>query len=331
MSLPYRTATVAAVPIRASGRPSLRPCGTRKTSSWRRGGPWYTAPMRREAWARLAAPFPPHALDWCVVEIAEDGRSARLEPVLAEAALVERLDEVVGVEGWCDHLHPASSDALAYELELDGVRKSVLVQGAFGPRGLERLALRARTRAAARFGVRPPADERAAYWVDIDPVTVEPLYTPDALPADGGRTAAPDGVASVGPRPAGVAPDGLVADRSDLDESVLEGSGPEESVPDGVAPDAVAATRRIADGDRAAPDPSGGPADAGTLRPAAARADGREVIERLVERLKGAGRGREAAALVVEFGGYGRTADEARELYRRLRELLIAAEAGAGA
>ena len=33
--------------------------------------------------------------------------------------------------------------------------------------------------------------------------------------------------------------------------------------------------------------------------------------------------GRQAAALVVEYGGYGRSAEAARELYRRLRELLL--------
>ena len=50
---------------------------------------------------------------------------------------------------------------------------------------------------------------------------------------------------------------------------------------------------------------------------------GHEVIERLLERLKDEGMGKEAARLVVRYNGYGRTAEESRELYGRLRSLLM--------
>ncbi len=53
------------------------------------------------------------------------------------------------------------------------------------------------------------------------------------------------------------------------------------------------------------------------------RSEGRQAIDRLVERLRGEGLGQRAAALVVEHGGYGYTAEEARELYRKLRALLL--------
>jgi len=49
---------------------------------------------------------------------------------------------------------------------------------------------------------------------------------------------------------------------------------------------------------------------------------GHQVIERLVERLKELGLGKEAARLVVRYQGYGRTPEESRELYGRLRALL---------
>lgn len=50
---------------------------------------------------------------------------------------------------------------------------------------------------------------------------------------------------------------------------------------------------------------------------------GHEVIERLLERLKEEGLGKEAARLVVRYNGYGRTPEESRELYGRLRALLL--------
>lgn len=49
----------------------------------------------------------------------------------------------------------------------------------------------------------------------------------------------------------------------------------------------------------------------------------REVIDRLVERLKMEGLGIEAARLLVAYGGYGRDAVTARELYAKLRNLLV--------
>ncbi len=89
--------------------------------------------------------------------------------------------------------------------------------------------------------------------------------------------------------------------------------------------------------DRQAAEDAPEPSPAGTLRTPApgdgipvdaaafeeARSEGQQVIERLVERLKREGLGRQAATLVVEYGGYGRTPEQARELYRRLRELLL--------
>lgn len=53
------------------------------------------------------------------------------------------------------------------------------------------------------------------------------------------------------------------------------------------------------------------------------RPEAHQVIDRLVERLRAEGLGAEAARLVVRYGGYGRTPEESRELYGKLRALLV--------
>jgi len=49
----------------------------------------------------------------------------------------------------------------------------------------------------------------------------------------------------------------------------------------------------------------------------------------LVARLREAGKGREAAALVVKYGGYGADPEATRKLYGELRALLLEKEAPA--
>ena len=63
-----------------------------------------------------------------------------------------------------------------------------------------------------------------------------------------------------------------------------------------------------------------GPAEA---PPAEERPEAHQVIDRLVERLRAEGLGAQAARLVVRYGGYGRTPEESRELYGKLRTLLV--------
>lgn len=53
------------------------------------------------------------------------------------------------------------------------------------------------------------------------------------------------------------------------------------------------------------------------------RPDGHQVIDRLLERLKAEGLGKQAARLVINHNGYGSTPEEARELYGKLRSLLL--------
>ncbi len=53
------------------------------------------------------------------------------------------------------------------------------------------------------------------------------------------------------------------------------------------------------------------------------RSQGAQAIDKLVERLNEEGLGRQAARLVVAHHGYGRNPDEGRELYSKLRALLL--------
>jgi len=52
-----------------------------------------------------------------------------------------------------------------------------------------------------------------------------------------------------------------------------------------------------------------------------------ELIDKLIARLREAGKGREAAALVVKYGGYGADPEATRKLYGELRALLVEKEA----
>ena len=53
-----------------------------------------------------------------------------------------------------------------------------------------------------------------------------------------------------------------------------------------------------------------------------AKPEPQELIDRLVERLREAGLGKQAAQIVMKYGGYGKHPDETRKLYGELRALL---------
>jgi len=299
--------------------------------------------MRRDEWARLAAPFPSHALDWCVAQLDREGSTARLEPVVSEAAVVERLDAVLGVEGWSVRLLPLGSDAVVCELALLGVHKSAVAGSFAGTLAMERVGAWALGRAAGLCGMHPFT--RRGAWVDFDLETGEPVFLPEdgaeggpesgtgsgtGIAPESGAEAALDAGAGTAEPPNTRECDDLpaetaVAAAGDAGESVSEegaaevdGFGNDMSESDASGSDAPGNDGPVDGGhaDREADGSAG--ADAGT-----ARSEGQQAIERLVDRLRAEGLGRQAAALVVEYGGYGRSAEAARELYRRLRELLL--------
>lgn len=54
-----------------------------------------------------------------------------------------------------------------------------------------------------------------------------------------------------------------------------------------------------------------------------AKPSAQELIDKLLAKLREAGKGREAAALIVKYGGYGIDPETTRKLYGELRALLI--------
>lgn len=258
--------------------------------------------MRRDEWARLAAPFPPQALEWRVARLDPEGSTGRLEPVLDEDAVTLRLNETLGVEGWSKRLTPLGADAVVCELELLGVRKSAVARSFAGRVDAQRVCAWAFGRAAELFGMRPPDAEGA--WVDIDTETVEPLYLPEVAAAHEQPGARP----SVGRRHGA---------------AVAEVPAPETVAPETVAPETVAAESGAPGTEASGPEAPAAGEDPDPALPSGPRSEGQQAIERLVDRLRAEGLGRQAAGLVVAHGGYGRTPEEARRLYRELRELLL--------
>jgi hypothetical protein len=209
-----------------------------------------------DAWDKLAAPFPAAALRWRVMALSEDKAQARLRPLLEHKAVVCRLDEVLKRAGWSSQLAPLGASAVICTLSALGVSKSVAL--AFGPNDAERTARDAFVLCAEQFGLLPPVERDAEYWVECDSENGEPLYEP-------------------------------------------------------AIPDPVLAAR-----DEAAP-------------VSYDKTPGQQAIDRLLERLKAEGQGLEAAKLVVAYGGYGSSPEKARELYGKLRTLLLNQEAVSGA
>lgn len=66
-----------------------------------------------------------------------------------------------------------------------------------------------------------------------------------------------------------------------------------------------------------------------TPAPPAPKPAGQQAIDKLVDRLKAEGKGLPAARLLNTYGGYGSDPSAARELYARLRELLLTPSQGA--
>jgi hypothetical protein len=90
---------------------------------------------------------------------------------------------------------------------------------------------------------------------------------------------------------------------------------PEPEVPGGVEPVPVAVPSSVGSAlEEYEPRP---PA------PAPTKSAGQQAIDKLVDRLKAEGRGLQAAKLLTSYGGYGSDPAAARELYAKLRELLL--------
>jgi len=188
----------------------------------------------QDVWLALAEPFPEHEIQWRVEAVSKDKKRALVVPYVDARAVLDRLDEVVGPEGWFDAYEPLVLEKGAYQvkcrLTVLGVTKEDVGEG----ESLKAAFSDALKRAAVKFGVGRHLYRMEKTWVPYDERT--------------GR----------------FSPPGRVGEK---------------------------------------PEPQ-------------------ELIDRLVERLRQAGKGREAARILTRYGGYGKTPEETRRLYGELRSLL---------
>ena len=259
--------------------------------------------MSADPWSRLAAPFPAAAVAWQLVDASADRTRLRLVPHLPAAALRDRLNAVLEPSGWSLRLSAWGHDGLIAELVIAGATRAAAVRSpvapgrprpsaAADPDSGDELADVAFAAAAAAFGMRTSVVRADDGWVDADPEAGEPLY----LPATQGR--------DVDPARAGDA--GILLPEDE--------AGASTDASDTAEPTGAAAPARGGDSGAPAEAPSGAPA---------AKPEAQRVIDRLVDRLREEGHGAEAAKLVLSYGGYGGDPERSRELYTRLRSLLI--------
>lgn len=246
--------------------------------------------MLRETSARLAVPLAADALRWHVAETDQEAGRALLEPYAARSALQQRLDEACGAEGWSFTLAPLGTSALVANLTVHGVTRAEVAA----------LDAAAAPTAAALRRLADVAFSRCAAQLGLRLpfVTEHPDYWVDHDPESGEPLFEP------APVPAPVA---------NLDDG-RETVDPAPRVPRSEPPSPAATASVVEEAPAEAPAPSN-PAHA--------------MIERLIDRLNAEGLGKEAARLVVRYHGFGRTAEESRELYGKLRALLLGSGAEA--
>jgi len=152
-----------------------------------------------EIQAQLSAPFSSQSVHWRVVAFNAEKTMARVMPYVDARAVIDRLNQVVGVGNWTDAFREVKlGDELAVEctLTINGVSKSdVGVAGSDedsedGPR-ISRAKTAysdARKRAAVPFGIGRYLYDLGAQWVPYDAVDDRLLtrpFLPDwALPED---------------------------------------------------------------------------------------------------------------------------------------------------
>ena len=241
--------------------------------------------MQGAEWARLSHPFPAEAFGWHVVELSSDRVQARLAPYLATTAVSARLDATCGPAGWSFQLSPLGPDALVCNLTVAGVTRAAVAQAAAGL-GEPETSPRVRPTMLAEIALSNCMVLFGAVLPTADDDWVD--YDPDAA------------VPLYTPVPLTAGPDA-----ARLGEVPLVAPAPDAGAPLAPAPASVPAAPELSE-------------SAEERRP-----DGHLAIDRLIERLKSEGLGKEAAKLVVAHHGYGRTPEEGRELYRKLRELLL--------
>ena len=145
-----------------------------------------------EVWRKLAEPFPPGEVQWRVEALSRDKKRALVVPYVDARTVLDRLDKVVGPEGWHD-AYEVLSDAerlvkdergerrerlceVKCRLTVLGVTKEDVGEGD----SLKAAFSDALKRAAVKFGVGRYLYRLEKQWVDYDPE--KGRFTPPQLP-----------------------------------------------------------------------------------------------------------------------------------------------------
>ncbi|PZA06734.1 MULTISPECIES: Rad52/Rad22 family DNA repair protein [unclassified Meiothermus] len=122
-------------------------------------------------WRKLSEPFPASEVQWRVEALSKDKRRAMVVPYVDARTVLDRLDEVVGPEGWQDHyevlVEKEGNYAVKCRLTLLEVSKEDVGEGD----SLKAAFSDALKRAAVKFGVGRYLYRLEKQWVDHDPAT----------------------------------------------------------------------------------------------------------------------------------------------------------------
>ncbi|TFU25610.1 Rad52/Rad22 family DNA repair protein [Thermus tengchongensis] len=154
-----------------------------------------------EVWQKLAEPFPPGEVQWRIEALSRDKKRALVVPYVDARTVLDRLDRVVGPEGWQD-AYEVLADAERTVRDERGERRERLVEvkcrltvlGVTKEDVGEGDSLKAAfsdalKRAAVKFGVGRYLYRLEKQWVDYDPE--KGRFTPPRLPEGEGSPEAP--------------------------------------------------------------------------------------------------------------------------------------------
>ncbi|MFN4070042.1 MAG: Rad52/Rad22 family DNA repair protein [Thermus caldifontis] len=155
-----------------------------------------------EVWQKLAEPFPPGEVQWRIEALSRDKKRALVVPYVDARTVLDRLDRVVGPEGWQD-AYEVLADAERTVKDERGERRERLVEvkcrltvlGVAKEDVGEGDSLKAAfsdalKRAAVKFGVGRYLYRLEKQWVDYDPE--KGRFTPPKLPEPVGEETPPE-------------------------------------------------------------------------------------------------------------------------------------------
>lgn len=145
-----------------------------------------------EVWQKLSEPFPPQEVQWRIEAVSKDRKRALVVPYVDARTVLDRLDKVVGPEGWHDAYEVLSDQERTLKdergerrervvevkcrLTVLGVSKEDVGEGD----SLKAAFSDALKRAAVKFGVGRYLYRLEKQWVDYDPE--KGRFTPPKLP-----------------------------------------------------------------------------------------------------------------------------------------------------